>query len=390
VSRFLLVVAPLVGHVTPLRAVAARLAARGHEIAWAGAGAWLRPLLGSDATIFDCAPGRFGEPTIRPVDVHGAAALRFLIEEYLVPLAIAMLPETSAAIASFGADVVVADQQTYAGAFAAHRAGLPWATSASTSAELVEPFSPAIAGWIREQLAAAWTATGGAGLGPDPRLSPSLIITFTTPELAGPVPGAPPWLRWVGPALADTDIGWSPPWAERRPLVLVTLGTANSQTGERFLRACADALAGRADLHTVVVDPTGAAGPSRDTMLVVAKISQLGVLPYASAVVCHAGHNTVCESLWHGVPLVVAPIRDDQPVIAGQVVAAGAGRRLRFAHAGPGHVAAAVDAVLNDPSYAAAAARIGQSFRAAGGAEAAASALDALATARNGQRISTL
>jgi hypothetical protein len=38
-------------------------------------------------------------------------------------------------------------------------------------------------------------------------------------------------------------------------------------------------------------------------------------------------------------------------------------------------VAAAVDTVLGDPAYAAAAARIGDSFRAAGGADAAADAL---------------
>jgi UDP:flavonoid glycosyltransferase YjiC (YdhE family) len=50
-----------------------------------------------------------------------------------------------------------------------------------------------------------------------------------------------------------------------------------------------------------------------------------------SAVVCHGGHNTVCEAVAHGVPLVVTPIRDDQPIIARQVADAGAGIRLHFA-----------------------------------------------------------
>jgi UDP:flavonoid glycosyltransferase YjiC (YdhE family) len=120
--RFLFVVAPLVGHVAPMRAVAERLSARGHEVVWAGAGDWLRAILGPDATIVDCAPARYGEATIRPPDIHGPEALQFLLDGYLIPLATEMLPPTVAAIERFRPDLVLADQQTYAGACAAHRA----------------------------------------------------------------------------------------------------------------------------------------------------------------------------------------------------------------------------------------------------------------------------
>ena len=58
---------------------------------------------------------------------------------------------------------------------------------------------------------------------------------------------------------------------------------------------------------------------------------------------------------------------------------AGAGIRLRFGRAGSEQIGAALDTVLDDPSYAAAARRIGDSFRAAGGAAAAADALLSLA-----------
>ncbi|MFC7614712.1 glycosyltransferase [Actinokineospora soli] len=102
------------------------------------------------------------------------------------------------------------------------------------------------------------------------------------------------------------------------------------------------------------------------------------MLDRAAAVVCHAGHNTVCESLARGVPLVVAPIRDDQPVIAEQVVTAGAGVRLRFAHATARHVGAALDTVLTGPAHRAAAHRVRDSFTRAGGAPAAADALESL------------
>jgi UDP:flavonoid glycosyltransferase YjiC (YdhE family) len=97
-----------------------------------------------------------------------------------------------------------------------------------------------------------------------------------------------------------------------------------------------------------------------------------------SAVVSHAGHNTVCETLAHGLPLVLTPIRDDQPVITQQVADAGAGIRLRFARLRAAELRDAIRAVLDDPAYRAAACRVRESFAAAGGARAAADHLEKL------------
>ncbi len=113
-------------------------------------------------------------------------------------------------------------------------------------------------------------------------------------------------------------------------------------------------------------------------VVVRARVPQLAVLQRVQAVVTHAGHNTVCESLAAGLPLVVAPIRDDQPVVADQVVRAGAGVRVKFNRIRAADLAAAIDAALTDPGLRAAAERIGASFAAAGGAVAAADALEAL------------
>jgi zeaxanthin glucosyltransferase len=88
--------------------------------------------------------------------------------------------------------------------------------------------------------------------------------------------------------------------------------------------------------------------------------------------------NTVGEALAHGIPLVIAPIRHDQPVTAAQVVAAGAGIRVRFARAGAGQLRAAVTDVLDDPAYRSAARQVSASFAAAGGAAAAAVRLEKL------------
>lgn len=138
-------------------------------------------------------------------------------------------------------------------------------------------------------------------------------------------------------------------------------------------------------LQAIVVDPSGTLPEIGDSVLARRRVPQLPLLERVDAVVCHAGHNTVCETLWHGLPLVVAPIRDDQPAVAGQVTRAGAGVRVRFNRAGAAHINAALDAVLHDPDYRAAAQRVGRSFREAGGATAAATHLEQLAARTTGE-----
>lgn len=93
---------------------------------------------------------------------------------------------------------------------------------------------------------------------------------------------------------------------------------------------------------------------------------------------------------------MVAPIRDDQPVVAGQVVDAVAGVRVRFGRVTVQKLASAVDSVLDDPEYRDGAHRIRTAFRSAGGARAAALHLGDLAVrqvvsaaARDGSAMST-
>ncbi|WP_069772678.1 glycosyltransferase [Streptomyces sp. LUP30] len=383
-SRFLFVVPPLTGHINPAVGVAAELTARGHRVAWACSDpALVTRLAGSTAgPVLACAGAPRGE---RPAELRGPEALKFLWEWYLLPLAEAMAPGVRAAVEEFRPDVVVADQQAFVGALVAERLGLPWATSATTSAEFTDPLAglPKVAEWLRRRLAALREAVGDPAGTADPRFSPHLVLAFSTPELAG---DAHDGVCWVGPSITSRPSGTGFPWEWLDPgrrTVLVTLGTANADAGGRFLDVCRNALRERADrVQTVIVDPGGtlpAPGDDKD-VLIVPSVPQLALLERGvGAVVCHAGHNSVCEALWHGTPLVVAPIRDDQPVVAGQVVAAGAGVRVRFGRVTARQLGAAVDSVLDDPAHRAAADRIGTAFRAAGGASAAAARLDELA-----------
>ncbi|MGP4007878.1 glycosyltransferase [Streptomyces sp. 4N124] len=389
-SRFLFVVPPLVGHINPAVGVAAELTARGHRVAWACAdpGLVLRHA-GGKAVVFSCDGPQLHVPGtgdgVRPPDIRGPEALKFLWERFLAPLAEAMAPGVTAAVREFGPDVVVADQQAFAGGLVAERLGVPWATSATTSAEFTDVLAgtPKVADWIDGVLSGLRARIGDPSGTADPRFSPHLVLAFSIREFVGPDARTGEQIRYVGPSIterpAPADFPWD--WLDpSRATVLVTLGTANTDVGPRFLAECHQAVRSRADrMQAVIVDPAGAlAGADDKDVLIVRAVPQLPLLERVDAVVCHAGHNTVCEALWHGVPLVVAPIRDDQPVVAGQVVQAGVGIRVRFGRVTAVKLGEALDAVLHEPGYRAAAGRMRSGFRAAGGATAAASRLEEL------------
>lgn len=393
--RVLFTVPPLAGHVNPTVAVGAELAARGHEVAWTGPASALAGLLPPSARILPAgedAAGAYGALHERWRDLRGVAALRFLWEEALVPLARAMVPGVTRAVRAFEPDVMVADQQALAGPLVARRLGVPWATSASTSAELTGPFAdfPKVGEWVADRIAGLLREFGPADhSGPerdredwDPRFSDRLVLVFSTPELVGPDRDFPPHYAFVGPAFGSRPASPGFPWQRLDPArrrVLVSLGTLNQEAGGRFYGAvlgAAERLA--AEVQLVLAAPAALVGAAPEHVLLQERVPQLELLPHLDAVVCHAGHNTVCEALAYGLPLVVAPIRDDQPIVAQQVVRAGAGVRVRFGRTRAEELRDALTAVLDEPGPRRSARRIQASFAAAGGAPAAADRLEKL------------
>ena len=382
-SRFLFVVPPLTGHVNPTVAVGAELAARGHHVAWAGHPATLRPLLPGAARVFpvidDTFDARLRAGPAPGMPLRGAEALKHFWAGFIIPLGQAMLPGVEAAVASFAPDVVVADQQAPAGAVAARRAGAVWVTSATTPGELLRPFMPGVEEWIRDQMTAFQQACGVSDA-VDLRFSDRLVLVFTTAALIGDTSGFGSQYVFTGPALTQRPDRGSFPWEWLDPgrrHLLVSLGTVNAPAGRRFFLTAIDALAGLGgELQAVLVAPPLAEVPPH--ILLAEHVPQLALLPHMSAVVSHGGQNTVCETLAHGVPLVVTPIRDDQPIIARQVTDAGAGIMLRFGELRATELHGAIRAVLDDPSYRNAACRVRDSFAAARGAAAAADHLEEL------------
>jgi UDP:flavonoid glycosyltransferase YjiC (YdhE family) len=164
--------------------------------------------------------------------------------------------------------------------------------------------------------------------------------------------------------------------------VLVTAGTLSGHLVHGYVARMLAALALEPLASRVQVvlnfDPDAMPDPPSH-VLVAPKVPVLDLMPRLDAVICQAGQSTVNEALVHGVPMVVAPIRLAELVVAAQVTRAGAGVAASFLESTPAQLAAAVTAVLDEPRYRAHARRIGDEFSAAGGTDAAVAHLVALA-----------
>ncbi|KWV33167.1 glycosyltransferase [Micromonospora rifamycinica] len=379
-ARFLFVVLPVVSHLNAPLAIAQALEAAGHEVAWCGPRSDLRPLIGPDATLYPT-----GKRYYRLDGESGMASVRSLWEGHVLPVNRFIRDAADRAVADHRPDVVVVDQYALAGALAAHRHGVPWATFCVGTLELTPPTweMPEFTDWVRAQLPRVWAMTDlPVDETIDLRFSPYLVIGLTSTALTGATP-LPAQCVLTGPALGHRPdapgFAWNA-WDPARRHVLVTVGTMAEHLARDFYQRMMAATAPLADrVQVVLTAPPDLVPDPPAHVLVAPRVPVLELMPRLDALVSHGGLGTVSEALAHGVPVIVAPIRHDHPAVARQVVEAGAGIEVSFGSATPAELTAALTALLDEPGYRAQARRVGASFAAAGGAVAAARHLAALA-----------
>lgn len=334
----------------PAVGVSTVLQSHGHEVAWVVHDT-VRHLIDRQqmfhAGIMPALPAR-------EADVRGIAALRQLWSECLAPLALAMDRSTREAIARFSPDVMLIDQQAVGAALRAHQAGIPWLTLASSPGELAtRRDQPSILQWTQGAIADIARQLDVFSTPDDALFSSFGCLMPSCPALMGAVPRNL-LVRDVGCLVRHRRASAAGVASRQQGThVLVTLGTVSHHATARMLQAVLHAARSMGSrVHWTIVDPDGSLGESHlDHVRITRRVRQIDLLPGLDAVVCHGGHNTIAEAMLFGVPAIVAPIRDDQPYIAQQVVGAGAGLRIRFAHATAAHIADAVDRVTSESDF---------------------------------------
>jgi zeaxanthin glucosyltransferase len=379
VARFLFVVVPVTARLWPAVAIGDALAVQGHDVAWCAPERDLRPLVGPDATIYPT-----GRRSYRAFRETGMSAVRELWDQYVIPLNRFIRKPVEDALTDFQPDIVVADQYALAGAMTADKHGVRWATLCAGILELTPPAEdPGMAEWVRSKLDQARVNAGvPANSTLNPLFSPYLVIATTVPALTGPVPLPAHYLpvgAALGPRRTDPGFDWDW-WDPARRHVLVTAGTLSAHLVSDYLGRMMAALEPMGGQVQAVINAAADAVPNPPAHVLIApRIPMLDLMPRLDAVVCQAGQSTVNEALANGIPLVVAPIRLGELVVAEQVTRAGAGIAVSYAEASPAQLADALTAVLDRPAYRERARQLGEEYAAAGGTSAAAASLAALA-----------
>ncbi len=181
--------------------------------------------------------------------------------------------------------------------------------------------------------------------------------------------------KFVGPLISDrreqTDFLLEEIADEK--LVYVSLGTLFNED-EGFYRSCFAAL-GHTDCRVIVstggrtVEELGAVPGN---FIVRSFVPQLEVLRRASAFITRGGMNSVSESLYFGVPVIVIPHMAEQMIVARRVEQLGAGVYVKKADATSRRIGEAMHRLMADEAYRRNSRLVGDSFRAAGGVKRAA------------------
>lgn len=388
-AKILITVPPLAGHVNPALSVASELRRRGHEVAWAAHTQFIPDLLPEDAEVWPLPMPSSFDSGKRSSAVRGLESVKFFYEEFCLPLARASLLPLQEIVRTMQPDLMICDHQMIAGALVARAVGCPWLTFASTNVSILK-MSEVVDKWVEQQFAELQRDYGVPVLA-RPDFSPYGVIVFSSEALLdGRYAYYEAPYRFVGPAFTHRQMAIEFPWQELRrdaAKILISLGTVSRDRGMRFYEVMMTALEDLQlrdgylpyrHLQVVMVAPEELRAGAPRNFIVRPRVPQVTLLAHMDAVLCHAGHNTVCEALSFGLPLIVAPIRDDQPIVARQVIDAGAALHLRYGKVTAASVRTAVEELFHKADYRDNALRLKKSFESLGGARHAANLVEEL------------
>jgi UDP:flavonoid glycosyltransferase YjiC (YdhE family) len=276
-----------------------------------------------------------------------------------------LVPGIASSLREFGASLAVVDTLTVPGWFAADLVGVPRVelipTSLQDPSRALPPPGMGLAPgrWPRDALlrrlhqrsrrvGEAACREARVSLGLPPEGPPALRLVATLPGLEPLRPDWPPRTEIVGPMEWDpARVDLAPPPGDG-PLVFLADSSATGRP-QTLLALAVESLGG----YRVACTTFGDVPPLPDGFVAGAG-RQAPLLDASSVVVCAGGHGMVAKALMRGLPLVIVPGPGDQRENAARVERLGAGVWVR-----KGSLREAVERVLGDPSYAAAARRIG-------------------------------
>jgi len=198
-------------------------------------------------------------------------------------------------------------------------------------------------------------------------------IVYTSPEFQPCADTFSDKYAFVGPSIrpAANEIAKT-----RDTLIYISMGTVNNDMLPLYKRLIC---ALEKSPYQVILSaghqvPIAAFGKLPEHISVFPQVDQIAVLQKADLFISHCGMNSVSESLYFGVPLIMLPQTPEQGGVATRTEQLHAGLKLTKADAES--IQKAVQTVLSDPNYKKSAAAISAGFQRCSGAKGAADKIE--------------
>lgn len=378
-AKFLFIVPPFTGHINPTLSTGKCLLEKGHSVAWIGHDSIIKNKIPSGGTFIPIVADttfNINKYLEKLKNIRGIKSIKYLFEDVLLPLAHSMHDHIQPGVDQYKPDIIICDQQTWAGFIVAIKNNIPYATSCTTSAAISSPFDEftRVSEWSDNIIINLQKHYGIKG-DRVRTISELLTLIYSTKSLVGDDIVFPKSYKFVGPAIEKRPHDEYFPWGKFKTSyskkIFFSFGTLNSEWGKKIFQSIYN-IYKNTEYQIICSAPKDFFPLIPKNFIVEPFVPQLEILPNIDLVFSHAGHNTVCETLAHGIPLVLCPVKDDQSIVAHQCVMAGVGERVKFGRLNERILKETIEKVLNDKKYKEKAKLIQKSLINAGGSNKAA------------------
>jgi MGT family glycosyltransferase len=381
-SKIVFFCIPAHGHTNPTLGVVRELVARGHQVWYYSYNTMREKIESAGATFVSCDDYDM-EQKLTPKDSVRVGKDLAFSTKILVDTTLALDDKVCADMVQLKPDCIVADSMAVWGKAVAMKLGIPFVSSTTTfafnqhSAKIMKQsigelfkmvFSmPKITKQIKRLQGKGYPVKNILDIIQNDDSTHTIV--YTSPEFQPCSETFSDKYAFVGPSIRPAT---SKVEKKRDKLIYISMGTVNNNMMALYKRC----LAALADTDYQVIMSVGNLvsieefGVLPENISVFTHVDQIAVLQQANIFVSHCGMNSVSESLYFGVPLVMLPQTSEQGGVAERVFQLGAGIKLNKSDAAS--ILGAIRKIFADNSYTQNAAVISEGFKHCSGAKGAA------------------
>lgn len=385
-SRIVFFCIPAHGHTNPTLGVVRELTARGHEVLYYSYTPFREKIEAAGARFIACDAFDAEQHLTQEEGTRIGSDLA-LSTRVLVDTTLALDDMVCAEMERLKPDCIVADSMAVWGKAVAMKLGIPFVCSTTTfafnqhSAKIMKQsvgqmvsmmFSmPKISKQIKHLQDRGYPVKSILDIISNDDNTHTIV--YTSPQFQPCAETFSDKYAFVGPSIRPAA-GEVEKTGEK--LVYISMGTVNNDMLPLY-RNSIEAL--KDTPYQVILSVGGQVDPAQfgklpENIAVYPSVDQIAVLEKADVFLSHCGMNSVSESLYHSVPLVMLPQTSEQGGVAVRTAQLGAGIRLEKTT--PQAIRAAVETVLKDPAYRKNAADIAAGFQACSGPKGAADKIE--------------